>query len=54
MRQITIEEQLRAIDRAAKIASGSKESALKFLRDAGIVPHEQKPPADKARKKKQK
>jgi hypothetical protein len=43
-----IKEQIRAIEKATKSAAGSKETALKFLQDAGIV----KNTADKPKKKK--
>jgi hypothetical protein len=52
MRLITFDEQVEIIKRATEKASKSKESALKFLRDAGIIPPEDKLAA-KPRKKKQ-
>jgi hypothetical protein len=32
-----IKEQIRTIEKATQTASKSKESALKFLKDAGII-----------------
>lgn len=42
MREEDIQRQLRAIEKAGEIASQSRESALKFLRDAGIIPAKDK------------
>jgi hypothetical protein len=49
MRQTSVEEQIRNIQKATEIAAKSKASALKFLRDAGIIPSEDKtcPQVDK-------
>lgn len=38
MTTIEIEEQIKIIQEAGKAASKSKESAIKFLTDAGILP----------------
>ncbi|HEV7330449.1 MAG TPA: hypothetical protein VGN63_05360 [Flavisolibacter sp.] len=38
MTAISIKEQVRTIEKATQNAAKSKESALKFLRDAGILP----------------
>lgn len=37
MTDILIKEQVKTIEKATKAASKSKESALKFLQDAGII-----------------
>ena len=36
---MTIEEQIQVLHDATKKVTKSKASALKFLRDAGIIPH---------------
>jgi hypothetical protein len=46
-----IQEQIRAIQKATHTASQSKESALKFLKDAGIIDNSSKVTA-KAKAKK--
>ena len=46
-----IKEQVRAIERATENASKSKETALKFLKDAGIINRSSKD-SDKAKSKK--
>lgn len=43
MRQADIERQIKVIERATENALKSKESALKFLKDAGIIPSDDKP-----------
>ena len=42
MTQTAIKAQVDAINKATAIASKSKESALKFLADAGIIKQEKK------------
>ena len=37
MTDILIKEQVKTIEKATKEASKSKESAIKFLQDAGII-----------------
>lgn len=46
-----IKEQVRAIERATENASKSKEAALKFLKDAGIINRPSRV-SDKAKDKK--
>jgi hypothetical protein len=43
MTQIAIDQQIEAIRKVTTEALKSKESALKFLRDAGIIKAEPKP-----------
>lgn len=38
MTQIAAQAQIKAIQKAQEKATQSKESALKFLKDAGIIP----------------
>lgn len=38
MTDISIKEQVRTIEKATQHAAKSKESALQFLKDAGIIP----------------
>lgn len=45
-----IKEQVRAIERATENASKSKETALKFLKDAGIITSPKSPAKAKAKK----
>jgi hypothetical protein len=45
-----IKEQVRAIERATENASKSKETALKFLKDAGIITSPKSPVKAKAKK----
>jgi hypothetical protein len=49
MTDIHIKEQVRTIEKATQNAVKSKEAALQFLRDAGIIPT---PPSNIASKKK--
>jgi hypothetical protein len=42
MTQTAIKAQIDAINKATEIAAKSKESALKFLIDAGIIQQEKK------------
>ena len=53
MTQTAIKAQVDAINKATEMASKSKEAALKFLVDAGIIPQEKKEntqPATKGKK----
>ena len=45
-----IKEQVRAIEKATEKASKSKEAALKFLKDAGIINRQSKG-SEKAKEK---
>lgn len=51
MTDFTIKEQIETIKRATDTAAKSKESALKFLTDAGII-EEQKDKRNSDKKKK--
>jgi hypothetical protein len=52
MTQIAIQSQVEAIKKATAKALQSKESALKFLTDAGILKEEKSNKTSKAREKK--
>lgn len=52
MTQTLIKEQIKTIQTATAIASKSKETALKFLRDAGIVTNGKATSSDNNSKKK--
>jgi len=50
-----VKEQVKTIEKATKEASKSKETALKFLQDAGIIEKQnghKHPPQDNSKKKK--
>jgi hypothetical protein len=51
IRLLTIDEQVEVIKKVTAEAAKSKESALKFLRDAGIIPPEDES-AKRVKKKK--
>lgn len=51
MTQVLIQEQVKTIEKATKSASKSKERALQFLKDAGILQNDKKNSSVKLPKK---